>query len=84
MIHLKKHEYSRIELCLSHLYPIWFFAAVRFSKTGGFFLAFLVGSFVEGTRYTEEKLLAAQRYAASRGLPVPRNVLIPRTKVNLV
>jgi hypothetical protein len=36
---------------------------------------------VEGTRFTQAKLLAAQEYAASQGLPIPRNVLIPRTKV---
>uniref|UniRef100_A0A5B7BYW7 1-acylglycerol-3-phosphate O-acyltransferase n=1 Tax=Davidia involucrata TaxID=16924 RepID=A0A5B7BYW7_DAVIN len=36
--------------------------------------------FVEGTRFTQAKLLAAQEYAASAGLPVPRNVLIPHTK----
>ncbi|KAK7272037.1 hypothetical protein RJT34_28391 [Clitoria ternatea] len=28
----------------------------------------------------QSKLLAAQEFAASRGLPIPRNVLIPRTK----
>lgn len=37
--------------------------------------------FVEGTRFTQSKLMAAQEYAASRGLPIPRNVLLPRTKV---
>ncbi|XP_058072298.1 1-acyl-sn-glycerol-3-phosphate acyltransferase PLS1-like isoform X2 [Magnolia sinica] len=36
--------------------------------------------FVEGTRFTEAKLLAAQEYAASAKLPIPRNVLVPRTK----
>ncbi|XP_017977549.1 PREDICTED: 1-acyl-sn-glycerol-3-phosphate acyltransferase 2 [Theobroma cacao] len=41
-----------------------------------FWLAF----FVEGTRFTQAKFLAAQEYAASQGLPIPRNVLIPRTK----
>ncbi|GLT39727.1 hypothetical protein SLA2020_139030 [Shorea laevis] len=41
-----------------------------------FWLALLV----EGTRFTQAKLLAAQEYAASTGLHVPRNVLIPRTK----
>ncbi|KAG2674931.1 hypothetical protein I3760_13G160800 [Carya illinoinensis] len=51
-----------------------------FQKLEDFSLPFWLALFVEGTRYTEEKLLAAQRYAASRGLPVPRNVLIPRTK----
>lgn len=41
-----------------------------------FWLAFLP----EGTRFTQAKLAAAQEYAAAAGLPVPRNVLIPRTK----
>ena len=42
---------------------------------------FWLALFVEGTRFTQAKLLAAQEYASSMGLPVPRNVLIPRTKV---
>ncbi|KAH8485608.1 hypothetical protein H0E87_027155 [Populus deltoides] len=41
---------------------------------------FWLALFVEGTRFTQAKLLAAQEYAASQGLPIPRNVLIPRTK----
>ncbi|MQL78796.1 hypothetical protein Taro_011215, partial [Colocasia esculenta] len=41
---------------------------------------FWLALFVEGTRFTHTKLLAAQEYAASQGLPIPRNVLIPRTK----
>ncbi|MFS7903833.1 putative 1-acylglycerol-3-phosphate O-acyltransferase [Helianthus anomalus] len=41
---------------------------------------FWLALFVEGTRFTKAKLLAAQEYASSLGLPVPRNVLIPRTK----
>lgn len=43
-------------------------------------LPFWLALFVEGTRFTEKKLLAAQEYAKSSGLPVPKNVLIPRTK----
>ncbi|GMP86944.1 hypothetical protein CsSME_00039520 [Camellia sinensis var. sinensis] len=43
-------------------------------------LPFWLALFVEGTRFTQAKLKAAQEYAASAGLPVPRNVLIPRTK----
>nr|ALM22867.1 lysophosphatidic acid acyltransferase 2 [Cuphea viscosissima] len=43
-------------------------------------LPFWLVIFVEGTRFTRTKLLAAQQYAVSSGLPVPRNVLIPRTK----
>ncbi|KMZ59129.1 1-Acylglycerol-3-Phosphate Acyltransferase [Zostera marina] len=41
---------------------------------------FWVALFVEGTRFTKTKLLAAQEFASSQGLPIPRNVLIPRTK----
>ncbi|KAL6576454.1 1-acyl-sn-glycerol-3-phosphate acyltransferase [Orobanche hederae] len=36
--------------------------------------------FVEGTRFTREKLVPAQEYVALAGSPVPRNILIPRTK----
>ncbi|KAL1298428.1 hypothetical protein HN51_042796 [Arachis hypogaea] len=43
-------------------------------------LPFWLALFVEGTRFTPDKLLAAQAFAASRGLPIPKNVLIPRTK----
>lgn len=35
----------------------------------------------EGTRFTQAKLEASQEYASAAGLPIPRNVLIPRTKV---
>ncbi|ONK59895.1 uncharacterized protein A4U43_C08F12060 [Asparagus officinalis] len=41
---------------------------------------FWLALFVEGTRFTPAKLLAAQEFANSQGLPVPKNVLIPRTK----
>ncbi|XP_031484812.1 1-acyl-sn-glycerol-3-phosphate acyltransferase PLS1-like isoform X1 [Nymphaea colorata] len=41
---------------------------------------FWLALFVEGTRFTQAKLVAAQEYAEASGLPVPRNVLIPRTK----
>lgn len=47
-------------------------------------MPFWLALFVEGTRFTQTKLAAAQDYAASRGMPVPRNVLIPRTKVNFI
>ncbi|KAJ7976816.1 1-acyl-sn-glycerol-3-phosphate acyltransferase [Quillaja saponaria] len=43
-------------------------------------LPFWLALFVEGTRFTQAKLLAAQEYAITTGLHVPRNVLIPRTK----
>lgn len=40
---------------------------------------FLV-SFLEGTRLTKDKLEAAQKFAAERGMPVPKHTLVPRTK----
>ncbi|KAL5566640.1 hypothetical protein UlMin_029804 [Ulmus minor] len=51
-----------------------------FRRLEDFPMPFWLALFVEGTRFTKTKLEAAQQYAASRGLPVPRNVLIPRTK----
>ncbi|GLT78777.1 hypothetical protein SLA2020_503030 [Shorea laevis] len=51
-----------------------------FKRLEDFPMPFWLALFVEGTRFTQGKLLAAQEYAASKGLPVPRNVLIPRTK----
>eukprot|EP00475_Leptophrys_vorax_P044283 TRINITY_DN8816_c0_g1_i1.p1 TRINITY_DN8816_c0_g1~~TRINITY_DN8816_c0_g1_i1.p1 ORF type:complete len:391 (-),score=45.84 TRINITY_DN8816_c0_g1_i1:122-1294(-) len=43
-------------------------------------LFFWVALFVEGTRFTEEKLKVAQEFAKEAGIPVPRNTLVPRTK----
>jgi hypothetical protein len=37
--------------------------------------------FVEGTRFTKAKLLAAQEFARSKGRPVPHHTLVPKTKV---
>lgn len=51
-----------------------------FQNLNGFPRPFWLALFVEGTRFTEDKLQAAQEFAASAGLPIPRNVLIPRTK----
>ncbi|XP_030453619.1 1-acyl-sn-glycerol-3-phosphate acyltransferase 2 [Syzygium oleosum] len=51
-----------------------------FERLHDFPMPFWLALFVEGTRFTQAKLQAAQEYAASRGLPLPRNVLIPRTK----
>ncbi|XP_073142690.1 1-acyl-sn-glycerol-3-phosphate acyltransferase 2-like [Henckelia pumila] len=51
-----------------------------FEGLNDFPMPFWLALFVEGTRFTEAKLLATQDYAMSAGLPVPRNVLIPRTK----
>ncbi|XP_052176160.1 1-acyl-sn-glycerol-3-phosphate acyltransferase 2-like [Diospyros lotus] len=51
-----------------------------FQRLKDFPQPFWLALFVEGTRFTQAKLLAAQEYAALTGLPIPRNVLIPRTK----
>ncbi|CAA0833464.1 1-acyl-sn-glycerol-3-phosphate acyltransferase 2 [Striga hermonthica] len=51
-----------------------------FESLSDFPMPFWLALFVEGTRFTQEKLVAAQQYAACAGLPIPRNVLIPRTK----
>jgi hypothetical protein len=69
-------------LCHIHI-KYGFVLQSGFRQLEDFSLPFWLALFVEGTRFTQEKLLAAQNYAASRGLPIPRNVLIPRTKVNL-
>eukprot|EP00257_Ricinus_communis_P013682 XP_015571183.1 1-acyl-sn-glycerol-3-phosphate acyltransferase 2 isoform X2 [Ricinus communis] len=52
----------------------------RFQSLQDFPRPFWLTLFVEGTRMTSDKLVAAQNFATSKGLPVPRNVLIPRTK----
>mgnify|MGYP006973836950 CR=1 FL=1 len=57
------------------------FMQAGFQRLKGFPQPFWLALFVEGTRFTEAKLKAAQEYAASAGLPKPRNLLIPRTKV---
>lgn len=51
-----------------------------FKSLNGFPQPFWLALFVEGTRFTEAKLQQAQEFAASSGIPIPRNVLIPRTK----
>ncbi|EPS68644.1 lysophosphatidic acid acyltransferase, partial [Genlisea aurea] len=53
---------------------------VGYQRLSDFPRPFWLALFVEGTRFTQAKLFAAQEYASSAGLPVPRNVLIPRTK----
>eukprot|EP00249_Psilotum_nudum_P017312 c26255_g1_i1 orf=398-1558(+) len=53
---------------------------LSFQRLRDFPRPFWLALFVEGTRFTEAKLHLAQEYAVSAGLPVPRNVLIPRTK----
>ncbi|KAL3632446.1 1-acyl-sn-glycerol-3-phosphate acyltransferase 2 [Castilleja foliolosa] len=49
-------------------------------RLSDFPLPFWLALFVEGTRFTKAKLSVAQEYASTTGIPVPRNVLIPRTK----
>ncbi|KAF4381915.1 hypothetical protein F8388_000609 [Cannabis sativa] len=51
-----------------------------FQRLEDFPMPFWLALFVEGTRFTQQKLAVAQHYATARGLPVPKNVLIPRTK----
>ncbi|CAA7048478.1 unnamed protein product [Microthlaspi erraticum] len=51
-----------------------------FRQLKDFATPFWLAFFVEGTRFNQENLEAAQDYASLRGLPSPRNVLIPRTK----
>jgi len=43
-----------------------------------------VALFVEGTRFTKAKLAAAQDYAVSVGMQIPKHVLIPRTKAKFL
>ncbi|CAI5460215.1 unnamed protein product [Closterium sp. Yama58-4] len=51
-----------------------------YARLRSFPLHFWVALFMEGTRFTPEKLKAAQEYAKEAGLPIPRHVLVPRTK----
>lgn len=64
-----------------HVILILMYVQSGLQQLRDFPLPFWLALFVEGTRFTQAKLLAAQEYATSTGLPVPRNVLIPRTKV---
>lgn len=70
------HVFLILFLC-----DVFSFLQFGFQRLKDFPHAFWLALFVEGTRFTQAKLLAAQEYASSIGLPVPRNVLIPRTKV---
>ncbi|KAL2940910.1 1-acyl-sn-glycerol-3-phosphate acyltransferase 2 [Bienertia sinuspersici] len=51
-----------------------------YEKLKDFPIPFWLALFVEGTRFTQTKLLDAQKFAISKGLDVPRHVLLPRTK----
>ncbi|KAF2583577.1 hypothetical protein F2Q68_00006751 [Brassica cretica] len=52
-----------------------------FNQLKDFPTTFWLGLFVEGTRFNQKNLEAAKVYASLKGLPTPRNVLIPRTKL---
>jgi len=43
-------------------------------------IPFWLMTFAEGTRFTPSKLAQSQKFAAERGLVIPKHVLIPRTK----
>lgn len=68
--------YDVLETC-----RCYYFLQAGFKRFEDFPMTFWLALFVEGTRFTQEKLEAAQEYAYIRSLPSPRNVLIPRTKV---
>ncbi|KAK6235606.1 hypothetical protein SCA6_010943 [Theobroma cacao] len=51
-----------------------------FQALKDFPIPFWVTIFAEGTRLTPDKLLEAQTFASTKGLAIPKNVLIPRTK----
>ncbi|XVE60017.1 hypothetical protein DITRI_Ditri05aG0093000 [Diplodiscus trichospermus] len=51
-----------------------------FEALKDFPMPFWMTLFVEGTRLTPDKLLEAQSFASSKGFPIPKNVLIPKTK----
>ena len=54
-----------------------------FERLKDFPMPFWMTIFVEGTRLTPVKLLEAQTFASSKGMPIPKNVLIPKTKVKI-
>lgn len=76
-----------IRICLTQSSSLSFYNSWGFPLQSGFQqledfpMPFWLALFVEGTRFTQAKLMVAQEFAASRGLPIPRNVLLPRTKV---
>ena len=58
-----------------------FLSQSGYEKLKDFPVPFWLALFVEGTRFTQPKLLDAQKYAISKGFDAPKNVLLPRTKV---
>ncbi|XP_039048484.1 1-acyl-sn-glycerol-3-phosphate acyltransferase 2-like [Hibiscus syriacus] len=51
-----------------------------FEALKDFPMPFWMTIFVEGTRLTSDKLFEAQAFASSKGYPIPKHVLIPKTK----
>lgn len=75
-------DISALQILTSSWQKCYFFLSqAGYRSLKGFPRPFWLALFVEGTRFTQTKLAAAQEYAASVGMRVPRNVLIPRTKV---
>lgn len=68
---------------LPHLYLPNLPLQSSFQALKDFPIPFWVTIFAEGTRLTPDKLLEAQTFASTKGLAIPKNVLIPRTKVKL-
>ncbi|KAI4304826.1 hypothetical protein MLD38_040291 [Melastoma candidum] len=54
-----------------------------FERSVDFPMPFWLPPFVDGTQFTKAKLAVAQEFAASKGLPIPRNLVVPRIKVEL-
>lgn len=77
-------QYTIFHISVLFIYFVTFMWQSSFKQLDQIPVPFWLALFVEGTRFTQTKLLAAQEFAVSKGLPIPRNVLVPRTKVNKV
>ncbi|KAK6124644.1 hypothetical protein DH2020_041616 [Rehmannia glutinosa] len=75
MVHCMKFDILSATYAMSSIF--------RISTAKGFPRPFWLALLLRVLASTQAKLLAAQEYASSTGLPVPRNVLIPRTKVHV-
>ncbi|KAI5670690.1 hypothetical protein M9H77_11054 [Catharanthus roseus] len=76
-----ERNWARDESTLKGFYLLYLIPyAVILQRLKDFPQPFWLALFVEGTCFTQKELLTAQEYATSTGLPVLRNVLIPRTK----
>lgn len=84
LLHIALHHFcvSTARHCMLYIYlSFHLLLQAGFHDLNNFPRPFWLALFPEGTRFTQAKLRAAQEYATSAGLPVPKNVLIPRTKV---